>query len=127
MWRGVTPGLNAFRSFRLLRLAKLARLLRGMRIVKRYQTHVSISHGTVILSRCLLQLLVVAHWESCLWGLQTTFAASPLDTWLGSYGFCVPAEEVVLFYHTECSEHVCCVGGWSKYLAALYWATATSA
>ena len=112
------------------------RLLRGLRIVRRYQTYMSISYGAITLSKCFIQLVFIAHWEACLWGLQTTFFASPLNTWLGANAFCVEIDDAE-HRHIDCAMideiidgqrytgEVCCEDGWSIYLASIYWAVAT--
>lgn len=42
----------------------------------------------LILSKWMFGVLVCAHWFACLWGLQTQFARTPLDTWKGAFEFC---------------------------------------
>ena len=44
----------------------------------------------------MLQVLLVtllAHWFCCVWGLQASFSASKLDTWLATHGLCWPISD----------------------------------
>ena len=111
------------RLLRVLRLFKLLRLLRTSRLLRRWETRMSINYGFLTLARCVTQVMLCIHWMACAWKLQAElFAASQLDTWLGAYGYCrteaVPAGAIaVVDPPVQCAPHG------ELYVASLYWAT----
>ena len=68
-----TNELLLLRLIRVLRLVKLLRLLRGSRVLKRWQTRISLSSSMQALLRLLFVLLVSIHWFSCILAVQTAF------------------------------------------------------
>ena len=80
---------KAFRVIRVCRLIKLIRLLRASRMLKRWETRVSINYASLTLGRCVVLYLIAAHWAACLLLLPTTFFETPMLTWIGYYGYCV--------------------------------------
>jgi len=81
--------LKALRVIRVVRLIKLMRLLRASRMLRRWETHMSINYASLNLGFACSMYLVTAHWAACLLLLPTTFYDNPVETWLGSYGYCV--------------------------------------
>ena len=79
--------LYLLRIVRVLRLVKLLRLVRGSRLLKRWQTRISISSSSLQTIQLLVLLLITTHWFSCILALQTAFSDT-LDTWLGNFGHC---------------------------------------
>ena len=53
--------LKVLRFIRILRLIKLIRLLRTSRLVERYHARVSISYGTQIIIKCVIQIVLAAR------------------------------------------------------------------
>jgi hypothetical protein len=105
--------LKILRIIRLLRLAKLLRIFKSSRIVKRYQSHVSISHATQTMIKFGVMIFAVAHWLACAWGIVTTIDTTtkygePVN-WMVDYALW---DEISGIPHR-------------KYVAALYWATMT--
>ena len=85
--------LNLLRVIRLVRCIKMVRLLRASRLFKRWQSRLPISHGMQAMSKCIVAIVMFGHWFACVWTLQTSFAETRLDTWLGRGGghvFCTP-------------------------------------
>ena len=81
--------LRGLRVLRALRLVKLSKLISGQRLIKRYETRVAINYAAISLLRCLFGMMMLSHWMACIWGLQTNFSASKMDTWLaGSSNLC---------------------------------------
>eukprot|EP00908_Phaeocystis_cordata_P002695 Transcript_12939.p1 GENE.Transcript_12939~~Transcript_12939.p1 ORF type:complete len:635 (-),score=268.02 Transcript_12939:83-1987(-) len=110
--------LKLLRVIRLLRLIKLIRLVRGARILKRWESQVAINYSTLTLVMCLVFLLMSAHWFACVWALQVSLAAdTPVDSWMGHYGYCWPDPEHKLGYD--------CVAPGSRYSVCVYFAVMT--
>ena len=102
---------------RALRLIKLVKLLTGLKIIRRYEVKMAINYAALSLTKCIIGTLLLAHWFACIWGLQTGFADSKLDTWLGGAGYCeVDADSDGC---PVCDHH------FTQYVAALYWAVMT--
>ena len=81
--------LKALRVIRVVRLIKLMRLLRASRMLRRWETHMSINYASLNLGFACSMYLVSAHWAACMLLLPTTFYDNPVETWLGTYGYCV--------------------------------------
>ena len=113
------------RLLRVLRLFKLLRLLRASRLFRRWETRISINYGLLTMMRCVAYVLLCLHWMACAWTLQTTlFAlASPLDSWMGAYGYCYDATALPSQAPSTAHEAVHCVRPVELYLASLYWST----
>jgi hypothetical protein len=124
--------LYAVRMVRALRLIKLIRLVRASRMIKRWESRVSINYALISLGKSALFVVVLAHWFACAWGLQTNFR--PLDlTWKAKHHFCV-RNDSSLEDHSHPERFVkaegihgewVCVGETSLYIAALYWSIMT--
>ena len=78
----ITANLRGFRVLRALRLIRLMKLLTGLRVIKRWEVKVAINYPALSLFKCISGMLLLSHWFACIWGLQTIFASSKLDTWL---------------------------------------------
>ena len=79
--------LKALRVIRCTRLAKLTRLLRASRMLKRWETRVSINYAVLGLCRSLVYYLMLAHWSACALVLPTTFYGDIHETWVGKFGY----------------------------------------
>ena len=113
----VLDNIRTLRVLRALRLIKLSKLLTGARIIKRWETKVAINYAAISLLKCLLGMLLLSHWFACIWGLQASFAATRMDTWLGgNSGLCAEDSDSGL---------VVCDGAGYQYSAAIYWAVMT--
>ena len=83
--------LRAFRALRTLRLIRLVRILAASRMFKRWETSLAINYSVLELGKCMVTLIIVAHWSACAWRLQVSLLSpSMLDSWLGYHGYCVP-------------------------------------
>ena len=110
-------GARVLRTLRALRLIKLARLAKSSRVVARINSELSLSCTAREVLVSGLQALLLTHWFACSLMVATTFAASPLNTWLATCGYCTPddAEE----------EGYACVDDTAyMYLKVLKWAMA---
>ena len=50
----------------------MIRLVRASRLVKRWQTMISVSNGALSMTKCLVANFMFAHWYACIWTLQAT-------------------------------------------------------
>ena len=64
--------LKVLRVLRVLRLAKLFRLIRASRIVKRWETRMTVNYAALALCRSIGMLIILAHWMAC--GARPTLA-----------------------------------------------------
>ena len=64
--------LQAIRLVRAFRLVKLIRLMRASRMLKRWESRVSINYGAINLAKSAITVLVLAHWFACVWGCART-------------------------------------------------------
>ena len=122
------PSPQGLRVVRVLRLVKLLRLLRGQRLLKRWETKVSIDYGKVELGKAMLLTLLFAHWSACVWMLQTTFAETLEKTWVHANSYCVtladlPEDELASYPEAPPTGsaqvhggHTFTHGGWQFYI-----------
>ena len=75
---------------RTLRLIKLLRLVRTSRVVTRVASGITLSTFTKTIVRLLFKLILCVHYYACVVGISASFAASKLDTWMATYGYCKP-------------------------------------
>jgi len=137
--------LKVLRVVRVARLVKLVRLVRSSRIMKRFESRTAINYGHLALFKCLVGLLLAAHWFACLWGLITTFEDGKYEkSWYVVFGYCrfTPRDGGVIegmlaadptnstlqdaLGRQQGSDlHYSCDPAQDKYIAALYWAIMT--
>ena len=96
---GGVSALQSFTPLRLLRALRLLRLLRlskVARILKRWETAMAVNYSTIDLLKCLLLVLLSAHWSACVWGLPVAplFLDDPTGTWLHHLSYCLPADDI---------------------------------
>ncbi|KAL1522314.1 hypothetical protein AB1Y20_017306 [Prymnesium parvum] len=126
--------LKALRVLRVLRLVKLLRLVRGLRLLKRWETRVSINYGILQLVTSMTSVVMFSHWAACLWMAQVSFSDDLEQTWVFANGYCIraPAEPVppeLLRWDNappvgDRVDHACLAPD-TIYAAALYWAVMT--
>lgn len=80
--------LSTFRVVRILRLVKLVRLLKASRRLKEWSVKIATPRATLTIVSTLIEFMFVVHWCACVLALMTIAAASPLDTWLATHGYC---------------------------------------
>ena len=81
--------LKVLRMIRVARLIKLVRLVRSSRIMKRVESRMAINYGHLALAKCMLMIIIAAHWYSCAWGLMTTFEYAEFGkTWYVAFDYC---------------------------------------
>ena len=68
--QGKISGLRALRALRALRLIKLIRIFRASRIFTRWENKFAINYTALEVAKCLVAMLVAAHWFGCFWSLQ---------------------------------------------------------
>lgn len=106
---GKLAGLSVLR---LLRLAKLLRLFRASRILRRWESAISISHNRVQLSKFAFTIILLAHWMACGFKLvQVLEATTP--NWITKY------------FADDFATNTTIIPWESQYVAALYWAVMT--
>ena len=103
-----------FRLLRASRLIKMLRLARYTELLKNLQSRYAINFSIFRISKTFIGVLVICHWLACVWGLQTTFYDSRIDTWMGDLGYC----------RHVASAGVQCVPALTLYAASLDWAVA---
>ena len=104
--------VRVLRTLRALRLLKLFRVLRASRILKRWETRMTINYAMLEMVLAFVSTLFCCHWFACIWGLQATLHTSYLSTWLGGLGYCVQATEATAAHpmlHVTESPTVACV------------------
>jgi len=86
--------LTPLRLLRALRLLRLLRLSKMARILTRWETEMAVNYSTIDLLKCLVLVVLGAHWAACLWGLPVSplFLEDPTGTWLHRQAYCVDAE-----------------------------------
>ena len=82
--------LKTLRIVRAFRLFKLVRLYRASRLTKRLKENISWPSLYTTLFSLGFKVVMTVHYFACTLAIMTTFADSPLDTWLATYGFCKP-------------------------------------
>ena len=85
-------GLTKFmvlRVVRAARLLKLMRLVRGQRLLRRWETRVSIKYSFLSLANSMLFVVLFAHWAACAWMLQVSFRNHLEETWLYNAQYCI--------------------------------------
>lgn len=142
---GDVATLKILRIVRVARLVKLVRLVKSSRIMKRIESRTAINYGILSLFKCLVGLILAAHWFACIWGLITTFEEGTYyNSWYVVFGYCSfnpndggelqsialanPANVAAQANYTAqlgSDLHYDCVGPAEKYVAALYWAIMT--
>ena len=132
---GQLEQLRILRVLRVLRLIKLVRLIKSSRILKRWQTSIALDFSTQTVISCLASYLFAGHWFASILVLTTTFAPSPVLTWLGDKGFCrrsddpsslpwgktwrlMPTPFEAEFAHLD---NVYCVSSFELWMATYYW------
>ena len=80
----VFTSLDSLRLVRLVRLLKLARVLRSGRLMKRWETSVSMKFSHLSIIWFVGLLTVTAHWLACLWFLVVDIENSQ-QNWLYCY------------------------------------------
>ncbi|CAK0874265.1 unnamed protein product [Prorocentrum cordatum] len=104
-------GLKAVRIVRLLRLVRLIRLAKFQRIASRWHTRAGISYSTISVCKFLILLLMVSHWNACIWGF-TAMQQPCGEGWLQSV-------------KDEVADEPCHRDPFNVYLLSLYWAVMT--
>mmetsp|Transcript_6635 Transcript_6635/g.16576 ORF Transcript_6635/g.16576 Transcript_6635/m.16576 type:complete len:559 (+) Transcript_6635:423-2099(+) len=138
---GGSSGLLRFpkllRIFRLLKLVKIFRVLRLSRIFRRWETSMSFKYGQVQIVKFFAMILVVSHWNACLFFLTETVedaiasaicegsevAAAAAEGEVGEaivYDSNCDLTTWVVYYGLENSTAA------DQYIASLYWAVMTA-
>ena len=87
---GFLGDASILRTLRVLRFVKIFRVARVGRLLQRWAARVTLKHSTLTVIKCLVYLLVAAHWYACIFALQASLHSTAQDTWLGkgSYEYC---------------------------------------
>ncbi|GMH45914.1 hypothetical protein BSKO_13877 [Bryopsis sp. KO-2023] len=104
---GILPENQFILTLKLLRVIRLFRMLKVARLMNRFKWWVLIRFSVRSIIKFVLIILMVAHWNTCLWCLMTRWGHSE-DTWAGFYQINLDAI------------------AWPKlYLICFYWAITT--
>lgn len=106
---GKLAGLSVLR---LLRLAKLLRIFRASRILRRWESAISISHNRLQLFKFAFTIILLAHWMACGFKLVEVLEATT-PNWLTKY------------FDTDFGVNSTIIPWETQYVAALYWAVMT--
>jgi len=93
--------LTFLRIIRVLKLLKLMRVLRASRIMKRWESSISIRNSVLQILKMGSIMLVYTHWTACLWGLLPTLEPRNTATWVTRW-VKKGLEEEVLQRDTNC-------------------------
>ena len=98
---GKLGSLRALRALRALRLIKLVSLLKTSRAFRAMETRFAVDYNVLELFKCVVLILVAAHWFACAWALQAHLVGESVlgggsgdefddapASWLGHYGYC---------------------------------------
>ena len=83
-------GVKTLRTIRALRLVKLLRLVKSSKVIQKLASHITLSSFWRTILSLLAKLLVAVHYYACIVAIASTFPSSPLESWLGTYGYCEP-------------------------------------
>ena len=73
----------------LLHVQRSSRLLRASRMLRRWESRVSLHYATLSWTWAVAKFLLFAHWAACIMVLPTAFQDEPASTWLGVLQYCV--------------------------------------
>jgi len=126
--------VRVLRVFRTLRLMKLVRLVKSSRMLNRWKTKITLSFGMQTIIKSIAVYLLMAHWMACVLMIATEFTDddSPMNSWLGSYGYCVQRSNgstslpwgykwSLRVAATPSAPAVYCVSSTEQWLATYYW------
>jgi hypothetical protein len=77
--------LRSIKLIRLLRLLKLAKVIRASRIMKRFEATMSIKFGWIRLIKFVIGLLVIAHWNACVWFMIGSISLAGETSWITAH------------------------------------------
>ena len=63
--------------------------MRASRILKRFETRVSINYGVLQILRVGSIAIAIAHLPACMWSLQAVLVISLQNSWVERLGYCV--------------------------------------
>jgi len=76
--------MKSIKIIRLLRLLKLIRILKSSRIFLRLEVSCSVPYQRFALTKFLVILLLVCHWESCVWAMSLSMTSETQSRWIDS-------------------------------------------
>lgn len=76
--------MKTIKIVRLLRLLKLMRIFKTSRVFHRIEIALSVPYQRVALFRFLVILLLVCHWQGCIWAMTLTFGMEDVPQWIDS-------------------------------------------
>jgi len=114
--------VDMLRMVRLLRLTKLLRIFRASRVLKRWETRITMSYGFITLCKFVLYMLLLSHWLACLLKLVSTLEtgaagmndADEHESWIEAY-----------FIGELGFDNLEDLSALDQYNVALYWAVMT--
>ena len=128
---GSMESLKVMRNIRTLRLVKLLRIVRGSRVLKRWETRISMPYSTLTLTQLMLIVVYAVHIVACVLGIISDFSTPKpkLDSWQGYFGWCGAGEEAphgydekVQLYDEDTDEPFTCVLPQHMWLQCIGWA-----
>jgi len=113
-----------FRLSGLLSLLMLLRMLRVSRMIERYESRVDIDYSFINMVSLMITLFLTVHWGACFWGFivgaEWFFNIEVGNTWYDSMLANKP-----VFFQKGLDQNPIADGGWSLYIASLYWSAMT--
>eukprot|EP00930_Biecheleria_cincta_P038413 TRINITY_DN26394_c0_g1_i1.p1 TRINITY_DN26394_c0_g1~~TRINITY_DN26394_c0_g1_i1.p1 ORF type:complete len:726 (+),score=111.81 TRINITY_DN26394_c0_g1_i1:125-2179(+) len=76
--------MKTIKIIRLLRLLKLMRIFKTSRVFHRIEIALAFPYQRFALARFLVILLLVCHWQGCIWAMTLTFSADGVPRWIDS-------------------------------------------
>ena len=122
---------KVMRNIRTLRLIKLLRIVRGSRVLKRWETRISMPYATITLTQLMVMVVYVVHVVACVLGIISDYSSPKpkLDSWMGYFGWCGAGDESpdgytgkVLLYDENTDEPFTCVEPFHMWLQCIGWA-----
>ena len=98
------------------------RLVRASKIYVRWQSRISLSFATLMLIKCVVAIILSAHWFACIIALQTSLHHYARETWLVRFGYCLETESNPLMTVADCTGQGGSVNTEVWYLACFSWA-----
>lgn len=77
--------MKGIKIIRLLRLLKLIRILKASRVFHRMEIGMSIPYQRFALGKFLAILVLVCHWQTCIWSMTLTMNDETTSRWIDSF------------------------------------------
>ena len=79
---------KTLKMFRAIHLVRLLPSIKSSLLASKATKAISLSSISRTLLLVAIQSLVLCHWYACILAISTTLADSPVQSWLGTHGYC---------------------------------------